>query len=177
MRKILYIALFLLVILVNRSSSADETRHKWIGVQADVGAPDGVALGVVVRPVNWLRLTVAGTHNVMAPGIRGGFTLDPINFPIAPTLTLEGGHAFEGKVPGANSLPSFDYDYVNLHLGLEFGRRNRWRFFLQGGPSWIHASTFDFQSVVDANPALRIGNPSANVSAVPTGKLGFTVYF
>jgi hypothetical protein len=157
-----------------------QERHRWVGMQFDVGAPDGVALGVVVRPyVNWARLNLSGTYNAIAPGIRGGLTLDPIKFPVAPTLTFEGGHAWQGDIPGQGSkLPQVGYDYMNLHLGLEFGNRDHWRFFLQGGPSWLHITTNNFQSVVgSSDPNLLIGNPTANVSVIPTAKLGFALYF
>lgn len=154
-------------------------RHRWVGMQFDVGIPDGVALGVSVHPVvDWARLNLSGTYNGLSPGIRGGITLDPINFPMAPTLTLEGGHAFEGKVPGVDKVPSFDYNYLNLHLGLEFGNRRSWRFFLQGGPSWVHVQTHNFQAVVNSNdPSLSISDPSANGAVVPTAKLGFVLFF
>lgn len=173
----------LLLVTASSAAKADEPvpeRHRWVGMQFDVGAPDGVALGVVVRPyVNWARLNLSGTYNAIAPGIRGGVTLDPIKFPVAPTLTFEGGHAWEGNIPGGGtSLPQVGYDYMNLHLGLEFGNRDHWRFFLQGGPSWLHVETSNFQAVVGSNDAgLVIGNPTANVSVIPTGKLGFALYF
>jgi hypothetical protein len=162
-------------------ASADQTedRHRWVGVQFDLGVPDGAALGVVVRPkVNWLRLNLSGTYNGLAPGLRGGFTFDPIKFPIAPTLTLEGGKAFNGNIPGHHDLPSFGYDYLNLHLGMEFGNRDRWRLFLQAGPTWMHITTSNFASVLGSNEAdLTVGNPTANVALVPTAKLGFAIYF
>lgn len=184
MYKIL-IAIFACLLMLTASSSARaddssaQPRHRWVGMQFDVGAPDGAALGVVVRPyVNWLRLNLSGTYNGVAPGIRGGATLDPIKFPVAPTLTFEGGHAWEGSVPGTSNLPQFGYDYANLHLGLEFGNRDTWRFFLQGGPSWLHVQTSGFQQVVgSSDPGLKIGDPTANVTVLPTAKLGFALYF
>lgn len=173
----------LLLVTASTAARADEPtpeRHRWVGMQFDVGAPDGVALGVVVRPyVNWARLNLSGTYNAIAPGIRGGVTLDPIKFPVAPTLTFEGGHAWNGNIPGGGSnLPQVGYDYMNLHLGLEFGNRDHWRFFLQGGPSWMHVQTSNFQAVVgSSDSSLVIGNPSANVAVIPTAKLGFALYF
>jgi hypothetical protein len=182
----------LLLMMATTAAKADEStpttatsqvvipeRHRWVGMQFDVGAPDGVALGVVVRPyVNWARLNLSGTYNVLAPGIRGGITLDPIKFPVAPTLTFEGGRSFNGDLPGKHNLPEVGYDYMNLHLGLEFGNRDHWRFFLQGGPSWLHVTTGNFQSVVGSSDAsLVIGNPTANVAILPTAKLGFAYFF
>ncbi len=144
-----------------------------------MGVPDGVGLGIVVRPkLNWLRLNLSGTYNVMAPGIRGGFTLDPIKFPVAPTFTLEGGHAFEGRLPGSKDLPSFSYDYLNLHGGLEFGKRDSFRFFIHAGPTFMNAYTSNFaESIGNANKSIYISDPTISVRLIPTAKLGFTLMF
>jgi hypothetical protein len=158
-------------------------RHRWVGLQLDLGVPDGAAAGIVVRPyIDWLRVVLSATHNGASSGIRGAVTVDPINFGIAPTLTLGVGHAFKGNVPSfvpsAADIPAFDYTYVNLHPGLEFGSRNSWRFFFQGGPTWMHVNTYDFQKVLGSNePSLRVADPSANIRFNPTIKLGLTTYF
>jgi hypothetical protein len=158
-------------------------RHRWVGLQLDVGVPDGAAAGIVVRPyIDWLRVVLSATHNGASSGIRGSVTVDPINFGIAPTLTLGVGHAFKGNVPSfvpsSADIPAFDYTYVNLHPGLEFGSRDSWRFFLQGGPTWMHVNTYDFQKVLGSNePSLRVADPSANIRFNPTIKLGLTTYF
>jgi hypothetical protein len=156
-------------------------RHRWVGMQFDLGVPDGAAAGLVVRPyVDWVRVGLSATHNGAAPGIRGSVTLDPINFGVAPTLTFGYGQTFMGTVPTfvSNDVPSFSYNYLNLHPGLEFGDRNSWRFFIQGGPSWINLSTRDFQKVVNSNVQnLRVADPSVHVMFNPTVKLGLTFYF
>jgi hypothetical protein len=175
----LTLGLILSSLLVANVASADETRFKYVGAQVDVGAPDGVGLGVVVRPkLNWLRLNLSGTYNAMAPGIRGGFTLDPIKFPIAPTFTLEGGHAFEGKVPGTKDLPSFSYDYLNLHSGLEFGNRDSVRFFIHAGPTYMNVFTSNFaDSIGNVNKSISISDPTISARLIPTAKLGLVVLF
>jgi len=158
-------------------------RHRWVGLQLDLGVPDGATAGVVVRPyVEWVRVNLSATYNGVAPGIRGAVTLDPINFGIAPTLTLGVGHAFKGNVPSfvpsASDIPAFDYTYFNLHPGLEFGNRNSWRFFIQGGPTWLHVNTFDFRKAMGSDePSLRVVDPSANARINPTVKLGLATYF
>ncbi len=172
--------LILSLMMVPALASADESpRFKYVGMQVDVGVPDGAAVGVVVRPkLNWLRLNLSGTYNVLSPGIRGGFTLDPIKFPIAPTLTLEGGHSFKGTVPGIASNPEVSYNYANLHLGIEFGNRDSWRFFIHGGPSWINAQTYDFENTIgNKDKSLSVSDPSVSARVFPTAKLGFALYF
>lgn len=153
-------------------------RHRWLGVQLDVGVPDGAALGLVVRPrVEWLRLELAGTYNGLAPGMRLGATLDPVSFGIAPTLTAEAGFAMQGTVPDRSDLPSLGYDYLNLHLGVEFGKRDYWRFFVHAGPSFVHASTENFSSITSGAHDLQLGEPTADAWLLPTAKLGFALYF
>ena len=109
----------------------------------------------------------------MAPGVRVGVTVDPIAFPIAPTLTVEGGHAWEGWLVFVNDAPSVSYNYANLHLGIEMGNRATFRFFLRGGVSWLDGST----AHLDTGTSGAIGNPSYRGWLAPTGKLGFSAYF
>jgi hypothetical protein len=157
-------------------ASAPSRHHRTFGVSMDVGVPDGAALGIVVRPrFDWLRLGAAVTHNGMAPGLRLGVTIDPIAFPIAPTLTIEGGHYWAGTVPGIQGSPSIGYDYANFHLGLEFGNRATFRFFLRGGASWVDMSAA--QALNTTSNASSIGNPSYTGWLAPSAKLGFALYF
>lgn len=161
-------------------------RHRWVGLQFDVGAPDGAAAGLVLRPIpderyDWFRLVGSVTYNGLEhvpPGVRGGLTFDPLRSPVAPTLTGEVGHAFAGTIYGVNGSPTVSYDYVNVHLGLEFGNRNVWRFFLRGGVSWINLQTGNFQGALNlSDSTIVVGNPTFNGFVAPTGKLGFDVYF
>ena len=179
--KRLFIAIMALCALTFTGASAyadedSQPRHRTVGVGLDVGVPDGVAVGVVVRPVvNWLRLEAAGTYNLMAPGIRGGLTLDPVNFGVAPTFTFEGGHAFEGNVPHIDKQIGVQYNYANLHLGLEFGRRDYWRIFLRGGVSYLDLQTSGFQNATKVG-GFNLDNPSFD-GWLPSAKLGFALYF
>jgi len=167
--------LLLLALTFVGTARADDTNP--LGAQIDVGVPDGAAAGLVVRPQDWLRLNASITYNAIAPGVRGGITLDPIDFGIAPTMTAEAGFSGQGKVPGGKNTPDVGYDYINLHLGLEFGNRHTWRFFLHGGPTYIHLNTGNFQNTVGFPSGLIIGNPTANVWFTPTVKLGFALFF
>jgi hypothetical protein len=179
MRKALFGSALVCAMLATVSASADDSRFRYVGMNFDLGAPDGVALGVVVRPhLNWLRLNAAFTENVLAPGVRFGATVDPIKFGIAPTFTVEGGHYWSGSVPVVSNPPTLGYDYANLHLGLEFGNRDKWRIYLHGGLSYMSVHTGNFQNTVSSLPdGVSLGNPWLNGWIAPTGKLGFAIYF
>jgi hypothetical protein len=151
-------------------------RHRWVGMQLDFGVPDGFAAGLVIRPYfNWIRLTASGTYG-LAEGYRGGVTLDPINFPIGLTATFEAGHTSYGRIPSFSAVPAFNYDYMNLHLGLEIGMRNHWRLFVRGGSTWVKAQTKGFEQTVEAEGA-TVAEPTVTARIVPTAKVGIATYF
>lgn len=153
-----------------------EERHRWLGVQMDLGAPDGIAIGAVIRPYfNWIRLTVSATH-ALAAGYRGGITLDPMPYPVGLTATAEAGHTTDGEIPGGTGVPAFSYDYANLHMGFEIGIRNHWRVFLHGGGTWIKAKTRGITDTL-ASDGVTLEEATVTAKMAPTGKLGFTVYF
>ncbi|HZU83616.1 MAG TPA: hypothetical protein VE987_11895 [Polyangiaceae bacterium] len=160
----------------DRAAGPAGERHRAFGMSMDLGVPDGAALGLAVRPrFDWLRLGVAATHNGMAPGVRLGVTLDPIDFPLAPTFTVEGGHAWPGPVPFVKNAPTLGYDYANLHVGVEIGRRATFRFFLRGGVSWLDLTATHVQNAPAGGSG--IGDPSFSGWLAPSGKLGFSTYF
>ena len=165
-------------ILISSTSFADDKKFK-VGMQMDVGAPDGANVGVSVKPYfNWLRLNMSVGHNALAFGYRGSITLDPFKFPIGLTLTGDVGHYTDGQIPGVSNSPTIGYNYFNLQPGLEIGKRDSWRIFLRGGVSWIdlHANNIkQFANVSDNN--LYVGDPNANVRFFPTAKFGFFTYF
>jgi len=159
----------------DRSSEGSSGRRSW-GMTMDLGVPDGAALGVVVRPrFDWLRVGAAVTHNGMAPGARIGVTIDPVSFPMAPTLTVECGHSFEGRLSIVGGAPTVSYNYANFHVGLEVGNRAAFRFFLRGGASFLDASAAHMQGATGAGSGF--GDPSYNGWLAPSGKLGFSAYF
>jgi hypothetical protein len=138
----------------------------------DFGVPDGAGLGLSVRPVEWLRLGAAATHNGLAPGARVGITFDPMPTPVAITFTVEGGHYWSGTVPGIQGAPAVAYNYANVHLGLEFGNRSSFRFFLRGGASWLDMTASSLPSDLSG-----LSNLSYHGWMAPSAKLGFSLYF
>jgi hypothetical protein len=154
----------------------NKSEHKNFGLAVDVGVPDGLAIGFAAKPnVPWLRLELAATYNILAPGIRGGVTIDPINFFIAPTFTLEAGHSFYGTIPSKSA--QVDLTYVNFHPGVEFGTQKSFRFFIHAGPTFINATGNNLESLFDNSQLnVKLNNTSVNGWITPTAKMGF-VYF
>lgn len=167
---------FLFAFLLSSHSLASDS-NSFVGVSADVGVPDGLGVGFVLRPVPWLRANYHFTHNSAAPGYRVGATLDPINFPVAPTLTAEYGASVPGQIVGLDKSPFVWYDYTNLHLGLEFGKRDYFRFYLRGGISFFDAKTKALSAVIDQKEVTLISDPSVRGLFFPTTKFGMVFFF
>ena len=117
-----------------------------VGLMFDVGSSDGGMMSLVVRPRTWLRAHAGGGSNGMAPGIRTGIVVLP--WGPGPALALEAGHYFEGNLNGlmqmligpsyrsVENLEHFDYDFVNLHAGMEVERAGV-MFFAHGGLTYL----------------------------------------
>lgn len=125
--------------------SAPSGLPEFLGVSTDVGLPDGLNFGLIVRPLTWLRLGAAAGTNSASVGGRGGVTFLPVSFGrFSPSATIELGHyrmaQVNGLVGAAMGVPSwlqdymqrFGYTYYNANLGIEFGSR-RFIVLLQGG--------------------------------------------
>lgn len=152
-----------------------EPKHKNFGFGFDVGAPDGVGINFVVRPnVDWLRADIGVTYNVISPGIRGGLTLDPINFIIAPSFTIDGGYTFMGNIPGKST--QLDLTYVNFHPGIEIGSRKSFRFFIHAGPSYLYSTGNHVDNLLgNKSTEFKLYNTSVSGWFTPTAKLGFVI--
>jgi hypothetical protein len=162
---------------------------------ADAGLPDGVNGALVLRPMRWLRGHVGGGYNMISSGVRAGVTLAP--FGSGPSLTVEGGHYFDGnanglgrKLAGASYedsalLERVGYDYANAHLGLELGYR-RVTFYIHAGMSYMRARVHNFDSVVASQASANGLDPSGTEISIkqdpivrvvtPSAKLGLIVY-
>ena len=184
-RGILLGAIALLVASATGSNAhADQTiKGTDLGLGASVGAPEGASITFVARPFTpMLRLELGPTYST-GFGVMGGATFDPMPWAVGLTATVEGGTVFTTTLPsyiqnavGSDTpLPKFGYDYANLHLGLEFGSRRHFRFYLHGGESFIHLRTENFQNTVNQN-GVTVADPYANL-LVPSGKFGFIYEF
>jgi hypothetical protein len=160
---------------------------------ADVGLPDGAGASLVYRPLKWLRVTGGGTYNMISSGVRAGASLLPFGW--GPSLTLEGGHYFDGDANGlvrkfagssyqSNAvLERVGYDYANAHVGLDLGYR-RVTFFIHAGMSFIRASVHNVDQAIQSDSASS--SSSSTTVAVkqdpiiraftPSAKLGLIVY-
>jgi len=173
---------------------ASAPRLPRIGLMADAGLPDGVNGSLVFRPVRWVRAHVGGGYNLISSGMRAGVTLAPFGW--GPSLTLEGGHYFDGNANGIARqfagasfkdnvlLDRVGYDYGNAHLGFEIGYR-RVTFYLHGGMSYIRGSVHNVDSFVQSQTSGSSSSSGTEVSIkqdpvikaiVPSAKLGLIVY-
>ena len=163
-----------------------------LGVMVDVGVPDGLIGSLTIRPRKWVRVSGGGGSNGISSGWRAGLTLLP--FGAGPSASFEYGGYQDGdanalaKTFGFGSSPVLQrvgYQYMNAHLGLDFGSR-RFVFFLHGGVTMLRGQIHNLEALIPSPPA---GDASAtgttevtvrhdpNAKAVgPSLKLGLIVY-
>jgi hypothetical protein len=171
---------------------ARRKRLPLFGVMVDVGVPDGLIGSLTIRPRKWVRVSVGGGSNGISSGWRAGITLLP--FGAGPSASFEYGGYQDGdanalaKTFGFGNSPVLQrvgYQYMNAHLGLDFGTR-RFVFFLHGGVTMLRGQIHNLDTLIPAPPA---GDASAtgttevtvrrdpNAKAVgPSLKLGLIVY-
>ena len=162
------------------------------GVMVDVGVPDGLIGSLTIRPQKWVRVSAGGGSNGISSGWRTGITLLP--FGAGPSASFEYGGYQDGdanalaKTFGLGSSPVLQrvgYQYMNAHLGLDFGTR-RFVFFIHGGVTMLRGQIHNLDTLIPSAPA---GYASAtgttevtvrrdpNAKAVgPSLKLGLIVY-
>jgi len=181
MKRVLFAATTLLSFAISSNAFAEDKHPLRVGFGMDVGVPSGAALGVVVHPkVDWVSAQLSLTHNVLNFGGRLAVKLDPMalkpNLPVGVFFDTQGGFAANGTIPGHSDLPGLGYDYLNLYGGLRLGKPNGFHWNLEVGPTYMHISTSNFQSVVGSAPkTLTLGNPTVNGWLVPTFVTGFEV--
>jgi hypothetical protein len=155
-----------------------------MGFGMDLGVPSGAAVGLVVNPgLDWVRAQASLTYDYLSFGGRGSLQLDPFallpNCPIGLFADVQGGFQPEANIPGKSDLPAVGFDYVNLYGGLRLGKPNGFHWNFEAGPTYMHVSTRNFQSIVNqagsGSGNLVLGNPQVNGWLVPTFETGFTV--
>ena len=153
-----------------------------IGFGMDVGVPSGASIGVVVHPkLDWVNAEASFTY-VLAPGGRLSVKLDPLallpNVPVGLVADVQAGFNANGTIPGHSDLPGVGWDYVNLYGGLRLGKPNKFSWVIEAGPSYMHITTSNFQSLlnkVGSTSNLKVGNPSVDGWLAPTFSTGFQV--
>lgn len=162
-------------------ADASTTTHPMrYGFGMDLGLPSGLAVGFVVHPkVDWLTLQASFTETYLAPGGRLSVKLDPMalmrKLPVGLLLDLQGGFAAREGFPGHADLPSVGYDYLNVYAGLRLGKPNSFHWLFEVGPTYMHANTDRFGSLLGSGSSLSIGNPTVNGWIAPTFSTGFEV--
>ena len=181
-------------------ATAPKSRHL-LGLATDLGLPDGVNLGLVVRPASWIRLHAAGGTNTASVGFRGGATAIPHWFSyFGPSITLEAGYCRMGEVNGVlrtffqvppwmkDYAQEAGYAYYNAHLGLEFGRGNVTGFIHAGGsyvdgtvrmpnPVCVQTTGTPCSGVSPDQPQLILGQDAKVRVYTISAKAGLIVYF
>jgi hypothetical protein len=157
------------------------------GVMADVGVPDGLIGSLAIRPRKWVRFSAGGGTNSISYGWRTGVTLLP--FGQGPSASLEYGGYQDGNAnalakklmgEGFNGSPVLErvgYQYLNAHLGLDFGSR-RFVFFIHGGVSVLRGQLHNLDAALAGAGATEVlVRQDPNAKAVgPSVKLGFIGY-
>jgi len=188
MRKSMFSLLAVALMCIPVPANADETvpnPHPFrVGFGSDIGVPSGFALGVVVHPkIDWISTQLSLTHNAIAFGGRLSVKLDPLallpKIPIGLFADFQGGLANIGNIPGTTDLPQVGYKYLNMYGGLRLGRPNNFHWNFEVGPSYIYASTKDFQSFISKNGSndVKVSNPAVSAWITPTFSTGFEVVF
>jgi hypothetical protein len=185
MRKTLAFSALACTLFVCGEASADPIR---VGFGADVGVPSGAAVGVVANPgLDWVRLQASLTYDYLSFGGRGSVQLDPMalihdshgGIPFGVFVDGQGGFQPTASIPGHLDLPQVGFDYLNLYGGLRLGRPNGFHWNFEAGPTYLHVTTGNFQSVLNnaGVSGLKLGNPTVNGWFTPTFSTGFTVVF
>jgi hypothetical protein len=189
----LIVSLFL---LVNAASTASAQTSQWVavkpkapltsifepddklrlfGVTLLVGLPDGIAPALSFHPWTNLVHIDIGPSALMSLGFRAGVTVDPLDWIVAPTLTLAAGYNGWADAPfvSGNQTIRFTSTYLNIQPGIEVGRRSRFRVFLRLGYSrlWIDTDYYPSYSGRQAT-----SSTSVRVGILPTLNLGLTGY-
>jgi hypothetical protein len=157
-----------------------------LGVQLDVGLPDGLGASLAYMPAASLRLHLGGVNNGLGSGFRGGAVL--LAFPSLawrPLLGVEGGSIVGG--PGA-WLPEFVPDpivravlsgasvtFVNTQLGFELGSRHV-ALVVRAGMSWVRVTPRDQEFPLGDAGVLRLGGLSLS-GFIPSARIGLLVCF
>lgn len=161
-----------------------------LGLMLDVGAPDGVGISAVVRPVRWLRINAGVTTNTLSLGVRGGISLVPLTAFITPSINLDLGHYFDanynelvdrfGGIPLQTRAPINDvgFNYGGASLGLEFGKPERFSVSLRVGlarGSLVIDEAQQLLQDVTGDPDIT-ATPLTFRFTTPAVKLGFLLY-
>ncbi|MFT3709839.1 MAG: hypothetical protein QM817_19590 [Archangium sp.] len=178
--------------LVNAEGVAlDENGKKpfeapFLGVQVDVGAPDGIGASLVATPGRYFRIHAGGLNNGVGSGVRFGVTF--IAFPenaFRPLLGGDLGYVFGGA--GAwlpqlindatvkNAISGIDIAYGNAQVGFELGSPHV-AFTFRAGISYLRMIADRQEVATGANSSVTVSGIAIN-AVIPSARLGLIVCF
>jgi hypothetical protein len=152
-------------------------RPSWVGLTFDLGMPDIIGVGLVVRPLWWLRVQAGGNTDLFSGGLGGGVVFTALRHRFSPAFSLDGGHVFAANTHGVPKAFGLNvdgqivgYDYASAHAGLEIAINRRVSLSARGGVSFI-----DLTAVPDGSKPSPIKSADLHIWT-PSGKLAVTVY-
>jgi hypothetical protein len=120
--------------------------HGIVGLGIDVGMPDGLNLGLLLAPADWIHLEASVGTNSAALNYRGGLSFIPVGW--GPSFTFEVGHCNLAPMNGVLStffgvanwvkpyVQELGYTYFNAHLGFDYPVGD-WALFVHGGYTYL----------------------------------------
>lgn len=157
-----------------------------VGVQLDVGVPDGIGASLVVTPGRFLRISVGGLSNGVGAGVRLGLML--VAFPSSafrPLLGVDGGYVFGGAAAWLPQLITDDtaraaitgvnVAFASAQVGFELGSKHV-AFTLRAGLSYIDVGLSD--QTFSTGGATTVTARGLTVNGfIPSARLGFIFCF
>ncbi|HET9554439.1 MAG TPA: hypothetical protein VFP50_15860 [Anaeromyxobacteraceae bacterium] len=163
-----------------------------LGLEVDLGVPDGAVVALVYRPVQVLRLSAGPAWNYLGFGLRVGATVAPFRWAVSPTLSADYGHFFDADarfiadrssgVPAEVRplLEKVSYDYLGGQLGLEIGSPRGLAFFLRGGIAYVwttvRGTSQALRSSSSGQAVVSVSDPRLRAT-IPTLDLGVLYFF
>ena len=163
--------------------------HRFFGLAADVGMPDGLNLGLVVAPADWMRLGASIGTNSASLDYRGGLSLVPMEW--GPSFSLEAGHcntaATTGVIRTFFTVPSWvqpyvqqlGYTYFNGHVGFDY-RFESLTLFIHGGFTYLIGTVRAPEAVVvdsKTNTSIKIAQDGSVYAYTLSAKAGLIYMF
>lgn len=158
----------------------------FVGVQLDVGAPDGLGASLVITPGRFLRLSVGGLSNGVGAGVRFGVML--VAFPSSvfrPLLGVDGGYVFGGEAAWLPQLienaqlravvTGVNVGFGTAQVGFELGSKN-FAFTLRAGLAYVDVG-LGSQSLSTGGTSSVSASGLSIKGVIPSARLGFIFSF
>lgn len=157
-----------------------------VGVQVDVGVPDGAGASLVVTPARFVRIAVGGLTNGVGAGVRLGVSLVAFpSSPFRPLLSVDGGYLFGGQAAWLPQLIADDtvrgaitganVGFVAAQAGFELGWRN-FAVTLRAGLAYLDLGLGP-QTISTGFGSTVTTRGFAIKGFIPAARLGFLVSF